>query len=80
MAGQAGTESQRRAHWVKFTTDHNATLAYCEKLKLRDQRDGVAELQRFNNQNVNDIRFLWAKDPREVLTLWLERMQALIEE
>ncbi|MDA7512882.1 hypothetical protein OAH23_07005 [Verrucomicrobia bacterium] len=65
---------------MKFTTDHNAALAYCEKLKLRDQPDGVVELEWFNNQNVNDIRFLWAKDPREVLTLWLERMQALIEE
>jgi hypothetical protein len=34
----------------------------------------------FNNQDVNDIRFPWAKDPREVLTLGLERKQALIEE
>jgi hypothetical protein len=79
LAGQAGTESQRRARWEKFTTDHNATLAYCEKLKLRGQPDGVVEMEWFNNQNVNDIRFPWAKDPREVLTLGLERMQALIE-
>jgi len=49
LAGQAGIESQRRAHWEKFTTDDNAAIAYCEKIKLRVQPDGVAELQRFNN-------------------------------
>ncbi|MBT3595761.1 MAG: hypothetical protein HN505_07290 [Verrucomicrobia bacterium] len=80
LAGQAGTESQRRARWEKFTTDDNPAIAYCEKLKLRGQADGVVEMEWFNNQDVNDIRFPWAKDPREVLTLGLERKQALIEE
>lgn len=40
----------------------------------------LKEIEWFKNKNINDIRFPWAKDPQEVLTLGLERKQALIEE
>jgi len=49
------------------------------KTQISGQADGVVEMEWFINQDVNDIRFPWATDPREVLTLGLERKQALIE-
>jgi len=56
-----GLKVNGKPDWQPFGIDRNAALAFCEKLKLRDQLNGAVELEWFSNQNVNDIRWAHSK-------------------
>ena len=56
-----GLKVNGKPDWQPFGIDLNAALAFCEKLKLRDQLNGAVELEWLSNQNVNDIRWAHSK-------------------
>lgn len=56
-----GLKVNGKPDWQPFGIDRNAALAFCEKLKLRDQLNGAVELEWLSNQNVNDIRCAHSK-------------------
>jgi len=56
-----GLKVNGKPDWSPFGIDRNAALAFCEKLKLRDQLNGAVELEWLSSQNVNNIRWAHSK-------------------